>query len=141
VAEALGAADAAAAPEAVVQVVAAPPPPVELIAVRPAWVRVQAGDGTVLFEKTLDAGERYTVPATETAPLLRAGNSGSVYFAVNGRAYGPAAPGAQVVKNVTLAADSLLQAYSPADCAGDADLTRVASLVPYAAAIPLCPAP
>ncbi|MDN5788233.1 helix-turn-helix domain-containing protein, partial [Pseudorhodobacter sp.] len=68
-------ADAATAAEAEVQVVAADAPKVELLAVRPSWVRVQAADGTVLFEKVLDAGERYAVPAMEAPPLLRAGNS------------------------------------------------------------------
>jgi hypothetical protein len=36
--------------------------------------------------------------ADGNAAHLRAGNSGSVYFAVNGKTYGPAAPGAQVVQ-------------------------------------------
>jgi cytoskeletal protein RodZ len=83
-----------------VQVVADAAPQLEVLAVRPSWVRVQSADGTVLFEKILDAGERYVVPQLEEAPVLRAGNSGSVYFAVNGKTYGPAAPGASVVKNV-----------------------------------------
>ena len=42
-------------------------PAVELLAVRPSWVRVSAADGTVLFEKILDAGERYAVPQMEAA--------------------------------------------------------------------------
>lgn len=107
-----------------VQVVAADAPKVELLAVRPSWVRVQAADGTVLFEKVLDAGERYAVPAMETAPLLRAGNSGSVYFAVLGKTYGPAAPGAQVVKNVELSPEALTEAYALADLTGDTDLAK-----------------
>ena len=48
----------AAAIDAAIQVVAANAPAVELLAVRPSWVRVQSADGTVLFEKNLDAGER-----------------------------------------------------------------------------------
>ncbi len=107
-----------------VQVVAADAPKVELLAVRPSWVRVQAADGTVLFEKVLDAGERYAVPAMETAPVLRAGNSGSVYFAVLGKTYGPAAPGAQVVKNVELSPEALTEAYALADLTGDTDLAK-----------------
>ncbi len=98
-----------------VQVVTALAPGVELVAVCPAWVRVSAADGTVLFEKILDAGERYAVPALQQAPVLRSGNSGSIYFSVNGKTYGPAAPGAQVVKNVSLAALSLTEAYAEAD--------------------------
>ena len=116
----------AAAPEAtdVVQVVADTTPTVELLAVRPSWVRVTAADGTVLFEKILDAGERYAVPAMETPPTLRAGNSGSVYFSVNGQTYGPASPGAQVVRNVVLSPEALTEAYALADVSRDADLSR-----------------
>ena len=116
-----------AVPGTEVQVVAAARPGVELFAVRPSWVRVKAADGTVLFEKILDAGERYVVPQMETPPLLRAGNSGSVYFAVNGQTYGPAAPGAQVVNNVDLSPEGLIAAYALADLTQDPDLTRYAS--------------
>lgn len=119
----------AEAAESPVKVLADAAPEVVVFALRPAWVRVSGADGTVLFEKILDAGESYVVPATEDAPSLRAGNSGSVYFAVNGETYGPAAPGAQVVKNVTLAADSLKQGYTVADLTADQDLaTAVAEL-------------
>ncbi|WP_136685559.1 helix-turn-helix domain-containing protein [Falsirhodobacter xinxiangensis] len=106
------------------QVVAAAAPAVEILAVRPSWVRVQSADGTVLFEKILEAGERYEVPQMEAPAVLRAGNSGSVYFAVNGKAYGPAASGAQVVKNVALTPDALTGKYAVADLTGDADLAR-----------------
>ncbi len=118
-----------AAMDAAVQVFAAVTPGVEILAVRPSWIRVSAADGTVLFEKILDAGERYAVPALEEAPLLRAGNSGSIYFAVNGQTFGPAAPGAQVIKNLSLAADSLSTVYAVADLSGDADLARFVTTV------------
>ena len=118
----------AAAIDAAVQVVAANAPAVELLAVRPSWVRVQSADGTVLFEKNLDAGERYVVPQMEEPAVLRAGNSGSVYFAVNGVTYGPAAPGAQVVKNVVLSPESLTAAYALAEPTVDVDLARFVSV-------------
>jgi len=117
-----------AAAERAVQVVQAEAPAVELLAVRPSWVRVSAADGTVLFEKILDAGERYVVPQMEQAALLRAGNSGSIYFAVNGQTYGPAAPGAQVVKGVVLSPESLSATYAVADLSGDADLARIVAV-------------
>lgn len=107
-----------------VQVVADAAPGVEVLAVRPSWVRVSAVDGTVLFEKILDAGERYTVPPLAQAPVLRAGNSGSVYFSVNGKTYGPAQPGSQVVKNLSLDAASLTTNFRVADLSGDADLAH-----------------
>ena len=117
------------------QVVAADAPAVELIAVRPSWVRVQATDGTILLEKVLDAGERYVVPPTDEPPLLRAGESGAVYFAVNGQTYGPAGPNGSVTKNITLTPDALTGRYAAADPATDADLARavaVASVEPQA---------
>jgi cytoskeletal protein RodZ len=108
-----------------VHTVAPEAPAVELLAVRPAWVRVQAADGTVLLEKILDAGERFTLPSLEEPPLLRAGESGAVYFAVNGTTYGPAgAPGA-VTKNIVLSPEALTSAYALADLARDGDLARM----------------
>ena len=118
-----------------VQVVADLAPGVAILAVRPSWVRVSAGDGTVLFEKILNAGERYVVPPLQQAAVLRSGNSGSVYFVVNGKTYGPAAPGAQVVKNVSLSAESLSQVYALADMTGDADLAQFADATPVSATV------
>lgn len=123
-----------------VQVVAADAPEVELLAVRPSWVRVQSADGTVIFEKILDAGERYALPRLETPPVLRAGNSGSVYFAVNGQTYGPAAPGAQVVKNVVLSPDALTGKYALADLTQDADLARYVAVADASPTVPQVPA-
>lgn len=123
-----------------VQVVAAAKPGVEVLAVRPSWVRVSAADGTVLFEKILDAGERYAVPPLQQAASLRSGNSGSIYFVVNGKTYGPAAPGAQVIKNVALSADALTTGYQTADLTGDADLAQFVNVadagVPAVAPVP-----
>jgi len=113
------------AEETPVQVVADGPPVVEILAVRPSWVRVQSADGTVLFEKILDAGERYAVPQTEEPARLRAGNSGSVYFVVNGETFGPAAPGANVASNVNLSAAALQDVFQAADLARDPDLARM----------------
>ncbi|HDR30020.1 helix-turn-helix domain-containing protein [Rhodovulum sp.] len=97
-------------------------PEVAIIAVRPAWVRVSAADGSVLLEKILDAGERYVLPDTDQPARLRAGNSGAVYFAVNGQTYGPAAPGAQVARNVELSAEALTERFQIANVGADPDL-------------------
>ena len=99
-------------------------PEVVLFAVRPSWVRVRSADGTVLFEKILDAGEEYILPQTADAPVLRAGNAGSVYFAVNGETFGPAGTGPAVVKNLELTADNLMASYETANPEADADLAR-----------------
>nr|WP_255553598.1 RodZ domain-containing protein [Maritimibacter sp. DP1N21-5] len=113
-----------AGPAAGVRVFGPDAPEVAIFAVRPSWVRVQAADGSILFEKILDAGEQYVLPATEAAPLLRTGNAGSVYFAVNGTAYGPAGEGASVVSKVALAPDAISASYTVADLQADQDLAN-----------------
>ncbi len=107
-----------------VQVVEEPAPSVTLLAVRPSWVRVQAADGTVIFEKILDAGEQFDVPLTEEPPVLRAGNAGSLYFAVSGETYGPAGGGPAVIKDVSLSPDALTERYEIANAEADNDLAR-----------------
>ncbi len=113
-----------AATQDAVKVVADVKPGVEILATRPSWVQISAADGTVLFEKILNAGERYAVPALEVAPRLRAGNSSAVYFVVGGKTYGPAAIGPEVVKNVDLSGAGLTSAYRLADMAADGDLAQ-----------------
>ena len=80
------------------------PPQVTLLATRAAWVRVYTPNGTVLLEKILEKGERYDIPEDVETPLLRAGNSGSVYLLVEGEVYGPVGNGTSVAKRVSLAA-------------------------------------
>lgn len=111
-----------------VRTVAPDAPELELLAARPAWVRVTASDGTVLLEKIMDAGERFTLPSLEEPSQLRTGNSGAVYFAVNGRTYGPAAPGPQVVKGVELSANSVTAKYAFADLTADPELAQMISV-------------
>ncbi len=98
------------------------PAQLELLAVRPSWIRVRGADGTILFEKVLDAGERYTVPQSEAPPTLRAGNSGSVYLLVDGTPFGPTAPGAQVVDQIALSPEAVVERFVQADLGGDSDL-------------------
>lgn len=116
------------APVQPVRTLAPDAPQVEIMAARPAWVRVSAADGTVILEKTMDAGERFALPSTEQPPVLRTGNSGAVYFAVNGQTYGPAAPGPQVVKNVELSPTALTQKYALADPAADPELASMVAM-------------
>ena len=87
-------------------------------------VRVRGADGTIVFEKILDAGERFELPQTEGPHTLRAGNAGSVYFAVGDDTFGPAGDGASVVREVVLSAEALPEAYALADPEADADLAR-----------------
>ncbi|MDP5306349.1 DUF4115 domain-containing protein [Paracoccus sp. 2205BS29-5] len=111
-----------------VRTMAAEAPALELLAARPAWVRVTLADGTVLLEKIMDAGERFVLPRSDEAPLLRTGNSGAVYFALAGQTYGPAAPGPQVVKNIELSPDNLTASYALADLNADPELAQMIAI-------------
>lgn len=123
-------------PQAGVQVTQAMRDEIVLFAVRPSWVRVALADGTILFEGTLNAGDSYVLPTSDEAPLLRAGNSGSLYFAMNGETFGPAGEGTRVVSEVLLSPDALRGAYALADAALDPALPEVAQLVLEALANP-----
>ena len=105
-----------------------PLPELALFAVRPAWVRIRSGDGDVIFEKILDAGEEYTLPQTEVAAVLRAGMSGSIYFKVNGQLYGPAGQKTSTIKNVSLSILAVTERYAKADVMLDPVLARVLAL-------------
>ncbi len=114
-----------------IQVREAPAPAVEMVAVRPAWVRVKSADGTTIFEATMQPGDTFTVPQTENPATLRIGESGAVYFAVNGVHYGPAGPRGQVTSNLALSVDNLTESYTVADLTSDsalAEVVRVAEL-------------
>lgn len=110
--------------QVVPQVVADNRPDVQVVAVRPAWVRVRAADGSVIFEGIMNAGDTYDVPATEEPPTLRVGESGAVYFAVNGAHYGPAGARGAVTANLALTPSALTERYSMADIDADQDLMR-----------------
>jgi len=113
------------------QVVEGAPEELRVVAVRPSWVRVRAADETVIFEGIMNAGDTYTVPATEDPPTIRIGASGAVYFAVNGQHYGPAGARGAVTSNLALAAGALTERYAVADIEADQDLMQyVAELTP-----------
>ena len=98
---------------------------VTLVALLPTWVRVRAADESIIFEKILETGERFTLPKTEEPPKLRVGNAGALFFAVGGETYGPAGVGPIVVKNVVLSANALRENYALADLKENEDLARI----------------
>jgi cytoskeletal protein RodZ len=111
------------------QVVADPPPGVQIVAVRPAWIRVSGAGGAVVFEGILNGGDTYSVPATEEPPTLRVGESGAIYFQVAGQHYGPVGPKGSVTSGLALDVDALTGRYEVADISDDRDLeSYVASL-------------
>jgi hypothetical protein len=100
-----------------------------VFAVRPTWIQITSANGTTLFEGTLNAGDSWILPESEAPPLLRSGNSGSLYFAVNGVTLGPAGRCASIIRDVELSADALSANFAMADAGADPDLPRVAELV------------
>ncbi|WP_373356524.1 helix-turn-helix domain-containing protein [Pseudoroseicyclus sp. CXY001] len=117
-------ADASGGAGSAVQVTEGEAPEVMLVAVRPAWLRVRSASGTVIFEGILDAGQTFDLPQTEEPAVLRVGESGALYFAVNGQHYGPAGDRGAVTDGVTLSAQTLTQEYAAADLTQDADLAE-----------------
>lgn len=108
-----------------VQVTEDPRPEVQLVAVRPAWVRVRAADGSVIYEAVMNAGDTFDVPQTQEPATLRIGESGAVYFAVNGAHYGPVGPNGSVTSNLALSVENLTETYAVADLTADSDLAEV----------------
>ena len=85
-----------------VVVVETGPPTIDVVATRPAWVRVYLPDNSVLFEKILNPGQRYRIPIDLQNPLLKAGNSGSVYLMVGDKSYGPVGSSGGVARKISL---------------------------------------
>ncbi|MFT4962501.1 MAG: cytoskeletal protein RodZ [Paracoccaceae bacterium] len=101
-------------------------PQLRMVAVRPSWVRVKAADGTVIFEGIMDSGQSYDVPAMEEPPTLRAGESGAIYFALNGKHYGPIGSHGAVTRNLTMSIDLVTENFDVADFNKDEDLRHYA---------------
>ncbi|MBD3663043.1 helix-turn-helix domain-containing protein [Sulfitobacter aestuariivivens] len=108
------------------QVVEGVPDTLRMVAVEPSWVQVKAADGSVIFETTMSTGDTWDIPATEEPPMLRTGQSGAIYFAMDNAYYGPVGPRGAVTSNVPLNREALAELYDPAVVEEN---TRLATLV------------
>ncbi|WP_121065103.1 helix-turn-helix domain-containing protein [Chachezhania antarctica] len=108
------------------QVVEAKPEEVRIVAVREAWMRVTAPDGSVIFSALMAPGDHFDLPAFEGTPTLLSGASDGAYFEVGGTLYGPVGDGT-VVRDVKLTVADIQDRYTPADPDLDADLSRYAA--------------
>jgi len=110
---------------------------VQVVAARPAWIRISSADGETLFSGILDAGATFDVPQSPegAAPSIRVGESGSIYYLVNGKALGPTGPRGAITENFSLAATDLAAALPEANTARDTDLTSV--LADLGATVPI----
>ena len=94
--------------ETSIQVVQDLPPSIAVLVTENAWVQITASDGTVIYENIMLPGEEFILPQLETAPKLRSGMSGYVYFSVNGELFGPVGSGTSVSKNIELTAANIV---------------------------------
>ena len=94
--------------ETPIQVVQDLPPSIAVLVTENAWVQITASDGTVIYENIMLPGEEFILPQLETAPKLRSGMSGYVYFSVNGELFGPVGNGTSVSKNIELTAANIV---------------------------------
>lgn len=81
--------------------------PVVLTAIAPAWIQV-TDQGKSLFQGELQAGQSYTVPATATAPLLKAGKPEALKVTVGSAVAPPVGPPGKVASKVSLKPDDLM---------------------------------
>ena len=113
--------------------------PVVLTATAPAWIQV-TDQGKSLFSGELAPGQSFTVPATATAPLLKAGKPEALRINV-GSAVAPAVgPPGRVASNVSLLAADLMRGPT-APAAAAAPTTTSAATAPSPAARRSRPAP
>lgn len=85
--------------------------PIVIVAERAAWIRVYQDNGTVLFERILAKGEIYSPPEGVTAPLIWAGNSGSVYVRIGETLHGPLGNGTRAAKDIPLDPGALAERF------------------------------
>ena len=81
--------------------------PVVLTAIAPAWIQV-TDQGKTLFQGELQPGQNYTVPATATAPMLKAGKPEALRISV-GSATAPQVGPPGKVTTVSLAPADLMK--------------------------------
>jgi hypothetical protein len=98
--------------EAALQLVESFPAPVQLVSSQGVWLRVKDADGSIIFERIMDAHTPYEVPLNDPPAVIeRAGNASALFFLVNGALYGPAGGSGRVAKNIELSAEKLTQSY------------------------------
>lgn len=122
----VGAAENASVVEKPVPIVSKDPgPALRMVAVRPAWVRVSAADGTVILETIMEPGDTWDAPAGEEPATLRTGESGAIYFALSGEYYGPVGATGTITSNLPLEVDALKSTYDVADLTADEALATM----------------
>jgi cytoskeleton protein RodZ len=113
------AAASAAAPSAPTATAAAPPPQKLIEATGDSWVEVQDAKGTILFSKTLHAGDSWPVPNLPGL-IMTAGNAGATLIADAGRAGAPLGAVGTVIRKFALTPPAADTIPAPAHAASNA---------------------
>jgi hypothetical protein len=87
-------------------------PQLVVVAERAAWIRVYLENGTIIFERILEKGETYTPPEGVGAPLIWAGNSGSVYVKVGDALHGPLGRGTRAARDIVLDPKTIVERFA-----------------------------
>jgi cytoskeleton protein RodZ len=95
---------------------ATPPPasppattgPVVLTATSDVWLRIYQPDGSDLYKGLLSAGQRYQVPPSAAAPLIRTGRPNALQISVGATQIPPLGEPEQVVADISLKPADLL---------------------------------
>ena len=103
------------------------PEGVRIVAARPSWVRISDATGGELFSGILNTGDTFDVAQTESAApaTIRVGESGSIYYIVDGKTLGPTGPRGAITEGFSLASADLVAALPEANLARDPDLSTV----------------
>lgn len=83
--------------------------PVVITANEPVWIQVYEKGGAVLFAGVLAAGQRYDVPATATAPLLKTAKAEALRISVGTADAPPVGPAATTIRDISLLGPDLMR--------------------------------
>lgn len=81
--------------------------PVTINAREAVWIQVSERGGRTLFQGELTNGQRYQVPTSATAPVLRTGKPEALQLMIGSTELPPVGPPATTVSNVSLLASDL----------------------------------
>ena len=82
---------------------------VAITATAPVWLQISEKGGSKLFEGVLAAGQRFEVPATATAPVLRTAKAEALRITVGTADAPPVGPAGTTIRNVSLLGPDLMR--------------------------------
>ena len=91
--------------------------PVVITANEPVWIQVSEKGGSKLFEGVLAAGQRFDVPATATAPMLRTAKAEALRISVGTADAPPVGPPGTTIRDVSLLGPDLMRGPAAAAAA------------------------